>query len=62
MLHRVWQALNDLPQGVLLSGGRFYGGGLYKLEPKEVMAIPIDTLERCFKVKSMQGKSKRASH
>ena len=46
VLQGVWEALNELPKDVLSRCGRFYGGGLQKLEPKEVMAIPIDTLER----------------
>ena len=43
ILRKVWKALNDLPQEVLTRGGRFYGGGLQKLEPTEVMNLPADT-------------------
>jgi adenine-specific DNA-methyltransferase len=33
---RVWQALQKIPFETLLSEGRVYGGGLHKLEPKEL--------------------------
>jgi adenine-specific DNA-methyltransferase len=44
LLHRIWQALNDLQPSAILGEGRVYGGGLHKLEPKElgnVDATPI---------------------
>lgn len=42
---KVWQALNAIPKDRLISCGRVYGGGLYKLEPRELMNTPIDTLD-----------------
>ena len=48
ILRKVWQALNDLPQDVLTRGGRFYGGGLQKLEPREVMNLSADTFSSLF--------------
>lgn len=44
LLRRVWEILNDLRPSAILGEGRFYGGGLHKLEPKElgnVDATPI---------------------
>ena len=35
------KALNDIPAEVLINGGREYGGGLKKLEPRELMSLPI---------------------
>jgi len=39
LLRRVWEALNTLTPGQLLSEGRVYGGGLHKLEPKELANV-----------------------
>jgi len=36
MMRRLWQALNAIPARTLVDEGRVYGGGLYKLEPKEL--------------------------
>lgn len=41
---RVWKALNRLPAKTLMGEGRVYGGGLYKLEPKELANAPADTI------------------
>ncbi len=38
----IWRWLNELPPKVVLSEGRVYGGGLHKLEPKELGNIPAD--------------------
>lgn len=45
VLMQVWQALNKIPSDVLARGGRFYGGGLRKIEPRELMKIPVGTIE-----------------
>jgi len=36
---RVWDYLNSIPSATLLGEGRVYGGGLYKLEPKELASV-----------------------
>ena len=36
----VWKALNGIPPETLVSSGRTYGGGLHKLEPRELMRAP----------------------
>lgn len=38
---QVWRLLNDLRPSALLNEGRVYGGGLHKLEPKELGNVPI---------------------
>ncbi len=40
----IWEALNDITPEVLIGEGRVYGGGLYKLEPGELLNIPADTV------------------
>lgn len=41
LLRKIWNALNELPPDVLLGEGRVYGGGLHKLEPRELSNVPI---------------------
>ncbi len=38
---RIWEHLNALDPRKLLREGRVYGGGLHKLEPAELSAVPI---------------------
>jgi adenine-specific DNA-methyltransferase len=44
LLDRVWSALNDITADELLGEGRVYGGGLHKLEPKELANVPVPQL------------------
>jgi len=44
LLTRIWAWLNDLSPSTLLGEGRVYGGGLYKLEPKELANVPAEWL------------------
>jgi adenine-specific DNA-methyltransferase len=39
LLRRVWEALNRLSPSSLLGEGRVYGGGLRKLEPRELASV-----------------------
>ncbi len=39
LIRRVWEVLNALCPDALLGEGRVYGGGLYKLEPKELANV-----------------------
>jgi len=45
LIKRIWRDLNDIEPEKLLSYGRVYGGGLYKLEPKELRSIPVKGIE-----------------
>ncbi|MCL2349161.1 MAG: hypothetical protein FWC50_12980, partial [Planctomycetaceae bacterium] len=36
--------LNSIPPELLVDEGRVYGGGMYKLEPKEMARIDADSL------------------
>ena len=40
VLNAVWRSLNEIPPETLVSSGRTYGGGLHKLEPRELMRAP----------------------
>jgi len=48
LLRKVWRALNQLPPEVLLGEGRVYGGGLHKLEPRELGNVPAAFLLNLF--------------
>lgn len=53
LIRRIWEILNQLTPEQLLGEGRVYGGGLHKLEPRElgnVDASSISTLIPDFKV------------
>lgn len=41
LLDRVWQQLNAIAPEDLVGEGRVYGGGLHKLEPKELANVPL---------------------
>jgi hypothetical protein len=43
-LRKIWQALNNLEISSMLEEGRVYGGGLHKLEPKELGNIDISVI------------------
>ena len=44
ILRTVWKFLNEFDTEELLGHGRVYGGGLHKLEPKELCGLPIDKM------------------
>jgi hypothetical protein len=44
LLRRVWRVLNELTPDELLGEGRVYGGGLHKLEPRELANVPVPRL------------------
>ncbi len=41
---RLWEFLNAICPQVMLGGGRVYGGGLHKLEPKELGNVPAGAI------------------
>jgi len=41
LIRRVWEALNRLTPEQLLCEGRVYGGGLHKLEPRELANVAV---------------------
>jgi len=44
LLRAAWKFLNEIDPAELLGHGRVYGGGLHKLEPKELCGFPVDDL------------------
>jgi hypothetical protein len=41
LLDSIWEQLNEIAPEDLLGEGRVYGGGLHKLEPKELAKVPL---------------------
>jgi len=52
ILRQIWQTLNRIDPEQLLSEGRVYGGGLHKLEPKELGNVPVPELMQMLSLKS----------
>ncbi|MFL6843922.1 MAG: Eco57I restriction-modification methylase domain-containing protein [Allosphingosinicella sp.] len=44
LLDMTWRLLNKIEPNTLLGEGRVYGGGLWKLEPKELAKVPLTEL------------------
>jgi adenine-specific DNA-methyltransferase len=41
---RIWRTLNEIPAANMLDEGRIYGGGLHKIEPKELVKVSVPNL------------------
>ncbi|MGV8805440.1 MAG: Eco57I restriction-modification methylase domain-containing protein [Polaromonas sp.] len=57
-IRALWKALNAIQPETLLGEGRVYGGGLHKLEPKELANVPADDLAAIMGL----GKKVEAAH
>lgn len=44
LIEKVWHVLNRITPDQLLGEGRVYGGGLHKLEPKELENVPVPAI------------------
>ena len=44
LVRAVWKALNNISPETLVEEGRVYGGGLYKIEPRELCNTPADSI------------------
>ncbi len=54
----IWNYLRKIPHHELLGEGRVYGGGLHKLEPKELAKVPIRDLNAF--LKNLLGTEKKS--
>lgn len=45
---KIWQILQSIPVESLVREGRVYGGGLHKMEPKELLNAPVQDLLSLF--------------
>lgn len=45
-LESVWKFLNNISDDIIARCGRVYGGGLHKLEPRELSAMPVTGFRR----------------
>ena len=60
LLRLVWEVLNRIPATALLGEGRVYGGGLHKLEPKELANVDATAIACLIpEFGSMQSAKKR---
>ena len=46
LLEEIWKVLDGIPLSDLLKEGRVYGGGLYKVEPKELRRVSSNKLNQ----------------
>jgi hypothetical protein len=53
----VFDALRAIRPEHFLSEGRVYGGGLYKMEPAELMRLPADALAKILEVKAQRQRT-----
>ena len=52
LLKRLWRTLSAVTEEMLVGKGRVYGGGLHKIEPKELGSVPAATI-----LKMLSGKT-----
>jgi hypothetical protein len=45
LTERIWSALNRIEPDVIRGEGRIYGGGLHKIEPKELSNVPAEAIK-----------------
>ncbi len=56
---RVWKLLNNICPEVMLGEGRVYGGGLYKLEPRELGNVPVAELAELLPESALSGRQRQ---
>lgn len=44
VINELWECLNSIDAKHFIEEGRVYGGGLHKLEPKELANVPLDNM------------------
>lgn len=43
---KIWEQLNRIPMETFEQQGRFYGGGLHKIEPRELLRLPAESISK----------------
>jgi adenine-specific DNA-methyltransferase len=61
LLRQVWETLNRICPESMLAEGRVYGGGLHKLEPKELANVPVENLAALLSAETETGQLTRLS-
>ncbi len=56
---QVWQALSEIKPSDMLSEGRVYGGGLHKLEPRELGKVPAEAIAELLPAARQAGHGKQ---
>ena len=59
MLRSIWEILNKICPESLLSEGRVYGGGLHKLEPKELLNVDASPIVEIIPIPKRQIRSEQ---
>lgn len=59
LLRKVWNALNQVSPEVFLGEGRVYGGGLHKLEPRELGNVPAQFMADLVPRNSIPARSRQ---
>ena len=60
LMRQVWEYLNAIRPADLLGEGRVYGGGLHKLEPKELGNVPVEGLPQLAGLRPMPPNGEQA--
>jgi hypothetical protein len=47
---KIWRWLKAISPDVVLGEGRVYGGGLHKIEPRELGNVPVDGIEKLLNI------------
>jgi hypothetical protein len=59
LVRQVWEVLNQITPNQLLSEGRVYGGGLYKLEPNELANVDATVISKLIPDFKVQATAKQ---
>ena len=59
LIRRLWRVLNSIGTDKLLSEGRVYGGGLFKLEPKELANVDASAIAELIPDLQQKGKAEQ---
>ncbi len=61
LLRGIWRMLNQLPASVLMGEGRVYGGGLYKMEPRELGNVSAEFMTDFIPLQNLCAKAVQLS-